>query len=77
MLSILKNIMSMENQRELSKCDLLYRIQSLEQTLADAAQLLKQIKHETIRWILDDGTELSSLSPDTQDCIEDYDESQD
>ena len=65
--------MSMECQRELSKSDLLFRIQSLELSLTDAVQLLRKIKHETIRNILEDGTELSSLSPDTQDCIEDYD----
>ena len=69
--------MSMECQRELSKSDLLFRIQSLELSLTDAVQLLRKIKHETIRNILEDGTELSSLSPDTQHCIEDYDESQD
>ena len=66
--------MSMENQRELSKSDLLFRIQSLEQSLTDAVQLLKKIKHETIRWILDDAgeTDLSEHTPDVQDFIEDY-----
>ena len=71
---IKENIMSMKCQRELSKSDLLFRIQSLEQSLTDAVQLLKQIKHETIRWILDDAgeTELSEQTPDVQDFIEDY-----
>ena len=71
---IKENIMSMECQQELSKSDLLFRIQSLEQSLTDAVQLLKQIKHETIRWILDDAgeTELSEQTPDVQDFIEDY-----
>ena len=71
---IKENIMSMECQQELSKTDLLFRIQSLEQSLTDAVQLLKQIKHETIRWILDDAgeTELSEQTPDVQDSIEDY-----
>ena len=69
--------MSMECQRELSKSDVLFRIQSLEEALADAVKVLRKIKHETIRSILDDGgggTDLSDLSPDMQSCIDDYDE---
>ena len=66
----------MECQGELSNSALLFRIQTLEESLAAATRLLKDIKHETIRLILDglinDDTELSSLSPDTQDFIEDY-----
>ena len=75
MFFIIKENMSMECQQELSKSDLPFRIQSLEQSLTDAVQLLKQIKHETIRWILDDAgeTELSEQTPDVQDSIEDYD----
>ena len=69
--------MSMECQGELSNSALLFRIQTLEESLAAATRLLKDLKHETIRLILDDlinddDTELSSLSPDTQDCIEEY-----
>ena len=64
--------MSMECQGELSNSALLFRIQTLEESLAAATRLLKDIKHETIRLILDDDTELSSLSPDAQDCIEVY-----
>ena len=64
----------MECQEELSNSALLF--QTLEESLAAATRLLKDIKHETIRLILDDlindDTELSSLSPDTQDCIEEY-----
>ena len=66
----------MECQGELSNSALLFRIQTLEESLAAATRLLREIKHETIRLILDDlindDTELSSLSPDTQDCIEEY-----
>ena len=66
----------MKCQGELSNSALLFRIQTLEESLAAATRLLKDIKHETIRLILDDlindDTELSSLSPDTQDCIEEY-----
>ena len=68
--------MSMECQGELSNSALLFRIQTLEESLAAATRLLREIKHETIRLILDDlindDTELSSLSPDTQECIEEY-----
>ena len=69
--------MSMKCQGELSNSALLFRIQTLEESLAAATRLLKDIKHETIRLILDDlinddDTELSSLSPDTHDCIEEY-----
>ena len=66
----------MKCQGELSNSALLFRIQTLEESLAAATRLLREIKHETIRLILDDlindDTELSSLSPDTQDCIEEY-----
>ena len=66
--------MSMKCQRKLSKSDVLFRIQSLEQSLTDAVQLLEQIKHETIRWILDDAgdTDLSELTPDVQASIDEY-----
>ena len=67
----------MECQGHLSNSALLFRIQTLEESLAAATRLLKDRKHETIRLILDDlinddDTELSSLSPDTHDCIEEY-----
>ena len=62
----------MECQESLSNSALLFRIQTFQDSLAAATQLLRKIKHETIRNILEDGTELSSLSPDTQHCIEDY-----
>ena len=68
--------MSMECQGHLSNSALLFRIQTLEESLAAATRLLKDRKHETIRLILDnlinDDTELSSLSPDTQECIEEH-----
>ena len=69
----------MKCQGELSNSPLLFRIQTILESLAAATRLLKDIKHETIRLILDDlindgDTELSSLSPDTQDCIEEYED---
>ena len=66
----------MKCQGELSNSALLFRIQTLEESLAAATRLLREIKHETIRLILgdliNDDTELSSLSPDIQSCIEEY-----
>ena len=44
----------MKCQGELSNSALLFRIQTLLESLAAATRLLKDIKHETIRLVLDD-----------------------